>query len=78
MSYEEATERLVALARLGGGTVTASQVEADAALSANREIVSAAARALGGKTNVFSYQGDTDPRAWFPFTGLIFSEWKRL
>ncbi len=48
MSYEEAT-RLVALAHVNGGTVTARQVEADAPLSATVQIVSAAARGLGGK-----------------------------
>jgi hypothetical protein len=75
MGYPDALARLVALARLNGNTVTAAQVEADAALSANREIVSAAARALAGGTNVFSYEEEeTVPREWFPFSGLIFTE----
>jgi hypothetical protein len=74
MGYAEALARLVALARLNTNRVTAAQVEADAALSANREIVSAAARALAGGTNVFSYDEELDPREWFPFSGLIFTE----
>ena len=54
MTYEQATARLVALARSSGGTVSAAQVEADDQLAAERELVSAAARALAGGTNVFS------------------------
>ena len=73
MTYEEATRRLVELARDGGGKVTAAQVEADEDLSSDPATVSAAARALGGGTNVFSYEED-DGRTWFPFAGLVFSE----
>jgi hypothetical protein len=73
MTFDEATTRLFALARAHGGTVTAQQVEADDELSANRDVVSAAARALGGGTNVFSYE-ETDEREWFPFSGLTFSD----
>lgn len=51
MTYDEATTRLVALARLNGDTVTAAQMEGDpGALWENREIVCAAARTLGGGT----------------------------
>ena len=73
MTYEEATRRLVELARRNGGKVTAAQVEADEDLSSDQATVSAAARALGGGTNVFSYDED-DGRDWFPFAGLVFSE----
>jgi hypothetical protein len=73
MTYEEATRRLVELARANGGRVTAAQVEADDELSSDHATVSAAARALGGGTNVFSYDED-DERDWFPFSGLVFSE----
>ena len=73
MTYEEATRRLVDLARRNGGKVTAAQVEADPDLSSDQLTVSAAARALGGGTNVFSYEED-DGRDWFPFAGLVFSE----
>jgi hypothetical protein len=72
MTYEEATARLVALARSNGGTVVAAQVEADERLSSERELVSAAARALAGGTNVFSAQ-DEDGRNWFPYSSLTFS-----
>jgi hypothetical protein len=73
MTYEEATRRLVELARESGGKVTAAQVESDPDLSTDQATVSAAARALGGGTNVFSYEED-DGRDWFPFAGLVFSE----
>lgn len=73
MTYEEATRRLVELARSSGGKVTAAQVEADPDLAGDQATVSAAARALGGGTNVFSYDED-DGRDWFPFAGLVFSE----
>jgi hypothetical protein len=73
MTYEEATRRLVDLARESGGKLTAAQVEEDLDLSSDQATVSAAARALGGGTNVFSYEED-DGREWFPFAGLVFSE----
>jgi len=72
MRYNEAMARLVVRAREHNGTLTAAQVEADEALSAERELVSAAARALGGSTNVFAYDEVDDGREWFPFTGLVF------
>jgi hypothetical protein len=52
--------------------VSAAQVEADKELSAERELVSAAARALAGGTNVFSAQ-ESDGREWFPYSSLTFS-----
>jgi hypothetical protein len=64
---------LVELAKENGGTVTAAQAEADPELAANEEIASAAARALGGSTNVFS-SDDPDERTWFPFSSLLFTE----
>ncbi len=72
MTYEEAMARLVVLAKEHNGTLTAAQVEADETLAADRPIVSAAARALDGSTNVFSYEEVDDPREWFPFSGLVF------
>src|SRR5439155_5797387 len=74
MTYEDATRRLVELARANGGRVTAAQGEADEELSSDHATVSAAARALGGGTNVFSYEEEDDDRDWFPFSGLVFSE----
>lgn len=47
LTNDEATGWLVALSPLNGDPVTAAQVEADPILSKNREIVCAAARALG-------------------------------
>lgn len=76
MTYEDVLARLVALAREHGGVVTASVVEADAALSAEPELVSAAARALAGGTNVFSAEED-DGRRWFPYSSLQFTELPR-
>jgi hypothetical protein len=63
--------RLLALAKANGGTISSSQVEADRELSSERELVSAAARALAGGTNVLSAQED-DGRTWFPFSSLSF------
>jgi hypothetical protein len=73
MTFEDAHSRLVDLARKHGGTVTAAEVEADEDLSSDRDVVSAAARALAGGTNVFSAD-DSDGREWFPFSTLTFSE----
>lgn len=73
MTYEDAVTGLIELARENGGTVSAAQVEADPVLSADQLTVSAAARALGGSTNVFSAD-EPDGRAWFPFSSLLFSE----
>ena len=64
LTYEDAVGRLMELA---------GQVEADPELTAHEEITSAAARALGGSTNVFSAD-EPDGRTWFPFSTLIFSE----
>ncbi len=72
MTFEEVTERLIDLARERGGTVTAADAEADELLSGDRDLTSAAARALAGSTNVFSFDEDDD-REWFPYSGLTFS-----
>jgi len=60
------------LAQLHRGTVTSAEVEANPALSADRELVSAAARTLARGTNVVSAT-EADGRAWFPFSSLTFS-----
>jgi hypothetical protein len=70
VTFDEATGRLLLLARENGGTVTAAQVEADERLSSDQDLTSAAARALEGSTNIFSFEAD-DVRSWFPFAGLI-------
>jgi hypothetical protein len=73
MTYEDAISRLIEMAKESGGTVTAAQVEADPVLAEDELTVSAAARALGGSTNVFS-SDEPDGRAWFPFSSLLFTE----
>ena len=73
MTYEDAMSRLIELAKENGGTLTAAQVESDPVLAEDESTVSAAARALGGSTNVFS-SDEADGRTWFPFSSLLFSE----
>jgi hypothetical protein len=71
VTFEEATERLVAMARRNGGSVTAGDVEADDELAADQETVSAAAHALVGSTNVF---GSAAGSGWFPYTEIHFTD----
>jgi hypothetical protein len=73
MTFEEASERLVRLARDHGGVVTAAQVERDEELSADSKLVSAAARALDGTTNVFGTPRMPADSGWFPFEELRFT-----
>lgn len=71
MTFDEATARLLLLAKQHGGRVTAAQVESDEHLAANQSLTSAAARALEGSTNIFSFEEAAAGRTWFPFSGLI-------
>jgi predicted NUDIX family NTP pyrophosphohydrolase len=71
VTFEAATERLIALARTNGGVVTAAAVEADPELAAAHETVSAAAHALAGSTNVFASSGDS---SWFPYEEIRFTD----
>jgi hypothetical protein len=71
VTFDELTARLLLLAQQSGGTVTAAQVEGDERLSSDQMLTSAAARALAGSTNVFSFENEDDDRAWFPFSGLV-------
>jgi hypothetical protein len=73
MTFDEASERLVRLARDHGGVVTAAQVERDGELTADSELVSAAARALDGTTNVFGTPRAAADSGWFPFEELRFT-----
>ena len=73
MNFEQAASRLVLMARQNHGTVTAAQVEADEGLAADKQLVSAAARALAGGTNARGAD-DADGRSWFPFSTLTFSD----
>lgn len=73
MTYDEAMAGLTALARASGGRVVSAQVEADETLSQDPALVRAAARALAGRTNVFSAD-EPDGRKWFPYSSLTFSD----
>lgn len=59
VTFDEATGRLLLLARENSGTVTAAQIEADERLSSDHDLTSAAARALEGSTNIFSFEATT-------------------
>jgi hypothetical protein len=74
MTFDQATARLLQLAKQNGGRVTAAQVEADERLSVDQNLTSAAARALAGGTNIFSFDEPNDGRAWFPFSGLVIGQ----
>jgi hypothetical protein len=74
MTYEQITGRLVSLARANGGVVTADQAEHDPQLALeDPAIVSAAARALDGATNVFGTPRSEGVQGWFPFEELRFT-----
>lgn len=70
VTYDEVTNRLLALAAQNGGKLTAAQVERDERLSLDPTLTTAAALALAGSTNIFSFD-EPDERAWFPFSGLV-------
>ncbi len=72
MTYNAISERLVKLAEANGGVLTAEQAEQDPELAAeDPDLVSAAARALDGTTNVFGSPRTSD--GWFPFEELRFT-----
>jgi hypothetical protein len=71
VTVEEATERLVAIARRNGGSLAAGDVEADGELAADQETVSAAAHALVGSTNIF---GSPRESGWFPYAEIQFTD----
>jgi hypothetical protein len=73
MTYDEISERLASLAQANGGVLTADQVERDPELaSEDRDVISAAARALDGTTNVFGLPRSSE-EGWFPFDELRFT-----
>jgi hypothetical protein len=74
VTFDEAVEQLVALARRSGGRITAMEVESDPTLASDREIVSAAARKLDGSTNIFGTPQPPSSGGWFPFAELHFTE----
>jgi hypothetical protein len=71
VNYDEATARLLAIAKRNGGVLTAADVEADPDLAADANTVSAAGHALAGSTNVFASPSD---EGWFPYAELRFTE----
>jgi hypothetical protein len=71
MTFEEATTRLVQLARSEHGVITADVVEQDSEMASEKLIVSAAAHALAGSTNVFATSGAP---GWFPYQELRFTD----
>lgn len=74
MTFDEATGRLIELARSKQGVLTAQVVEEDEELASDRSIVSAAAHALAGSTNVFASSGAS---GWFPYEELRFTDLER-
>jgi hypothetical protein len=72
VTFDQATEALIALAQEHDGVLTAELIEQNERLSAEQGIVAAAARALDGTTNVFGTP--RDPKGgWFPFAELRFT-----
>ncbi len=70
---DEATRRLLALAREGGGHLTAAAVENDPWCASNQEVVSAATHALATESSVIVAE-DSDTRAWFPYSFMILGD----
>ena len=68
MTYEQAQEALLALAKAHGGLITAVDVESDEELASDQPTVSAAARAFAGSTNVFAVPREDE--GWFPYSEI--------
>ena len=68
MTYEQAQDALLTLAREHGGLITADLVESDETLASDQPTVSAAARAFAGSTNVFAVPREDE--GWFPFSEI--------
>jgi hypothetical protein len=72
VTHDEAKERLLELARAEAGYFNAEMVERDPTLSANQDIVSAAAHELATDPAV-DVGEEADGRAWFPYSFMRFS-----
>jgi hypothetical protein len=70
MTYEQAQDALLTLAREHDGLITAADVESDESLAADQLTVSAAARAFAGSTNVFAIPREDDDDGWFPYSEI--------
>jgi hypothetical protein len=73
MSLDEAMGRLRELAAEADGHLTAAAVEDDAWCSSNQQLVCAATHELATESFVSVYE-ESDGRAWFPYSSMIFSE----
>lgn len=71
MTFDDARDRLITLARRNGGVLTALDAEADGDLDSDRPTASAAAHALAGSTNAFGTPRDD---GWFPYEEIRFTE----
>jgi hypothetical protein len=69
MTVEQAKERLLFLIDQYGGYVGVGIVEADGELAENKDVVSAAARALATEPGIVTSE-ETNSRAWFPYSFL--------
>jgi hypothetical protein len=72
VSVDEATRRLLKLARAGDGYVRASDVQANAWCDGHQDAVSAAAHALATDPAVIVGE-EPDGRTWFPYGFMRFS-----
>ena len=70
MTVEEATTRLVVLARANGGQLAAADADADRALSRDPDVASVAAYGLALEVGVVTVYSPRRAR-WFPFDRLI-------
>jgi hypothetical protein len=69
MNVEQAKQRLLQLLEEKGGSLQAADVEEDAELSQNQEVVSAAAHELATESEIITGP-ETDGHDWFPFSFL--------
>jgi hypothetical protein len=70
MNVEQAKQRLLALLDERGGSLQAADVEADAELSRNQDVVSAVAYELATESDIYPGK-ETGERKWFPFSFLM-------
>lgn len=71
LTFEATLARFARLARAGGGTITAFDVEHDPLLARDRGTTSAASRKLASGTDVVA-TAKAEPHRWFPYAELRF------
>jgi hypothetical protein len=69
VTVQQALRRLVALLDENEGHLTATIIENDRDLTANREVVCAAARQLATEPEIRT-DDEADGREWFPYSAL--------